>query len=175
MNKTILAALVSAGLAAAVPQAMAQTAGAEGGPQARHSMQSQHHEQRAFRSPTDRVEARLAYLKTALKITDAQQAQWDAFADTRRKQARAATERMQAHQSQMAERQKGTQPTAVEGMERRQAMLAAASTRLNENLAAVKPLYAALSPDQQKVADELLAPRRRGGFGHRSSHRHGMS
>jgi len=175
MNKTILATLVSAGLAAAVPQAMAQTAGAEGGPQARRSTQSKHHDQRAFRSPTDRVEARLAYLKTALKITNAQQTQWDAFAETRRKQARAATERMQAHRSQMAERQKGAQPTAVERMERRQAMLAAASTRLNETLAAVKPLYAALSPDQQKVADELLAPRRRGGSGHRGGHRHSMS
>jgi len=33
----------------------------------------------------ERVEARLAYLKTALKITDAQQSQWDAFASVMRK------------------------------------------------------------------------------------------
>jgi hypothetical protein len=170
MNKLILTALVSAGLAAAVPQSMAQTAGAEGRPQARHSAHAQHHGQHAFRSPTERVEARLAHLKTALKITDAQQPQWDAFAETQRKQAREATERMQAREAQVAERQKGARPTAVQKMERRQAMLAAASARLNETLAVTKPLYAALSPDQQKIADELLAPRGRGGFHHRGGH-----
>lgn len=176
MNKLILTALVSAGLAAAVPQAMAQAAGAEGGPQARHSAQRQHDEQRAFRSPTDRVEARLAYLKTALKITDAQQPQWNAYAETRRKQAREASQRMQTRKAQMAERQSGARPTAIQRMERRQAMLAAASTRLNETLAAVKPLYAALSAEQQKIADEVLVPRGRGGFfQRRGGHGHGRA
>jgi hypothetical protein len=47
-------------------------------------------------------------------------------------------------------------------MERGQARLAAASARLTETLAAAKPLYAALSPEQQKVADEVLTPRRDG-------------
>ncbi|HET9404557.1 MAG TPA: Spy/CpxP family protein refolding chaperone [Burkholderiales bacterium] len=175
MNKLILTTLVSAGLAAATPLSMAQTAGAEGGPQARQSAQRQHHEQRAFRSPSDRVEARLAYLKTALKITDAQLPQWNAYAETRRKQAREATERMQKFRAQMGERKPGTQPTAVERLERRQAMLAVASTRLNETLAATKPLYAALSPDQQKIADEVLAPRGRGGFQHRGGHGRGRA
>lgn len=175
MNKLILTALVSAGLAAAVPQAMAQTAGAEGGPQARHSAQRQHEGQRAFSSPTDRVEARLAYLKTALKITDAQLPQWNAYAEARRKQAREASQRMQARKAQMAERKKVEQPTAIQRMERRQAMLAAASTRLSETLAATKPLYAALSPDQQKIADEVLAPRGRGGFQRRGGHGHGRA
>jgi septal ring factor EnvC (AmiA/AmiB activator) len=175
MNKLIMTALVSAGLAAAAPQSMAQTAGAEGGPQARQSAQRQHHEQRAFRSPTDRVEARLAFLKTALKITDAQLPQWNAYAETRRKQASEATERMQKFRSQTAERQKGVQPTAVQRLERRQAMLAAASTRLNETLTATKPLYAALSPDQQKIADEVLAPRARGGFHRRGGHGRGRA
>jgi hypothetical protein len=56
-------------------------------------------------------------------------------------------------------------------MERAQTRLAASSTRLNETLAAAKPLYAALSPEQQKVADELLAPRGHRGPGHRGGHR----
>jgi len=175
MNKLIATALVTAGLAVAIPQAMAQAAGAEGtGPQARGFQHRQHDGQRALRSPTDRVEARLAYLKTALKITPAQESQWNAYADVRRKQAREATDRMQAFKTQMAERQqKGTPPTAIERMERRQAMMATASARLNETLAATKPLYAALSPEQQKIADELLAPRGRGGSGHRGGHGHG--
>ncbi len=177
MNKLILTALVSAGLAASVPQALAQTAGTESGPQARHSMHEQHHGQRAFRSPTDRVEARLAYLKTALKITGDQEGAWNAYADVRRKQARDASQRMEAFRSKTAEAQKGPriQPTAIERLERRQGMLSAASTRLNETLAATRPLYAALSVDQKKVADELLAPRARGGFGHHGGHRRGMA
>jgi hypothetical protein len=172
MKKLILSTLVSASLAAAAAApALEQTAGAEGaGPQARHAAQRQQ-EQRASRLPSERVEARLAYLKTALKITDAQQPQWDAFADTLRKQARAADERMKAHRAQTAEGRKGTPPTAIERMERAQTRLAASSTRLNETLAAAKPLYAALSPEQQKVADELLAPRGHRGPGHRGGHR----
>jgi septal ring factor EnvC (AmiA/AmiB activator) len=167
MNKLILSALVSAGLAAAAPQVIAQATGTEGGPQARQHAHGQSQGQRAHRSPTERVEAQLAYLKTALKITSDQEAQWNAFADVRRKQARESTERMEKFRSQMAERQKGTPPTAIERLERRQAMMATASTRLTETLAAAKPLYAALSPDQQKVADELFVSRGRGGPGHR--------
>ena len=38
---------------------------------------TRHHDgKRAFAKPSERVEARLAYICTALKITDAQQAQW---------------------------------------------------------------------------------------------------
>ena len=98
MKKSIVSTLVSAALvtAAAAP-ALAQTGGsaAEGpvlsgaeGPQARHFAQRQHDGQRASRLPSERIEARLAYLKTALKITDAQLPQWEAFADTLRKHAK---------------------------------------------------------------------------------------
>ena len=171
MKKLILSTLVSASIAAAAAApALAQTAGAEGaGPRARHSAQ-RHHEQHASRLPSERVEARLAYLKTALKITDAQRLQWDAFADTLRNQARTADERMKARRAQMAEGRKGTPPTAIERMERAQIRLAASSARLNETLAAAKPLYAALSPEQQKVADELLASRGHRGPGHHGGH-----
>ena len=55
-------------------------------------------------------------------------------------------------------------------------MLAAASTRLNETLAIAKSLYAASSPEQRKIADELLAPRgprgpggKHGGHGRRQA------
>jgi hypothetical protein len=176
MNKLILAALVSTGLATAVPQAIAQSPGAEDGAQAERHAHAQGHGQRAFRSPTDRVEAQLAYLKTALKITAEQETQWNAFADVRRKQAREMTERIEKFRAQRVEGQKRTPPTAIERMERRQAMMASASTRLGETLAAAKPLYAALSAEQQKIADDLLAPRGRGGPGQRGGHRgHGAS
>ncbi len=169
MKKLLLSTLVSAGLVTvtAAP-ALAQSAAPGGdGPQARHFAQRQHQGQRAFHLPSERTEARLAYLKTALKITDAQQPRWDAFADTLRKQAREADQRVQALRTEAAGREKGARPTAIERMERGQARLALASARLNETLAAAKPLYAALSPEQQKIADELLAPRRHGMSRHR--------
>jgi hypothetical protein len=165
MKRTILSTLVSAALVtlAAAP-ALAQTGrpGSEG-PHARHFAQRQHEGQRAVRLPSERVEARLANLKTTLKITDAQQAQWDAFAGTLRKHAREADQRVQAMRAEgAARREKGAQPTAIERMERGQQRLAAAYTRQSEMLAAAKPLYAALSPEQQKIADGLLTPRRQG-------------
>jgi exonuclease VII large subunit len=160
MNKRILNSLVSAGLAAAAPLAFAQSA--VDAPQSPRHVQRQHHEQRAFSLPSERVEARLAYLKTALKITDAQQPQWETFANTLRKHAQNMDQRIKARRSQMAEGQRDTKATAIERLERRQARLAAASARLNETLAAAKPLYAALTPEQQKVADEVLAAPRRG-------------
>jgi hypothetical protein len=165
MKRTLLSTLVSAALVtlAAAPAA-AQMGGPGGeGPQARHFAQRQHEGQRASRPPSERVEARLAYLRTALKITDAQHAQWDAFAATLRKHAREADQRVQALRAEGAARgEKRTPPTAIERMERGQQRLAAAYTRQTETLAAAKPLYAALSPDQQKIADELLTPRRDG-------------
>jgi len=168
MKKTVLNTLVCVALASlAATPALAQSAGPGGeGPQARHHMQQQHEGQRASRLPSERVEARLAYLKTALKITDAQQAQWNEFASTLRKHARAADKQVETARAEAARREKGAQPTAIERMERGQERMAAAYTRLSETLAAAKPLYAALSPEQQKIADELLAPRRHGGPPH---------
>ncbi|HSD99683.1 MAG TPA: Spy/CpxP family protein refolding chaperone [Burkholderiales bacterium] len=174
MKRTLLSTLVSAALvtlAAAPSVAQVGGPGGEGPvpsaverPQARHFAQRQHEGQRASRLPSERVEARLAYLKTALKINDAQQAQWDAFAATLRKHAREADQRVQSLRAEGAARgEKRTPPTAIERMERGQQRLAAAYTRQSETLAAAKPLYAALSPEQQKVADELFAPRRHAG------------
>ena len=62
-------------------------------------------------------------------------------------------------------------------------MLSQASSSLNERIAVQKPLYAALSPEQQKVADQVLNPRRGGmggkgdhrGHGDRSGHRFGQT
>ena len=177
MKKTILSTLVSAALvAAAATSVLAQTGGPRGqgpalsgaeGSQARHHAQRQHDGKREFPLPSERVESRLTRLKSELKITDAQQAQWDAFAATLRKHAGEADQRVQKLRAEgAARREKSARPTAIERMERGQQRLAAASTRMTETLAVAKPLYAALSPEQQKVADELLTPRRHGGARH---------
>jgi len=172
MKKTILSTLVSAALvAAAATSVLAQAGGPRGqgpalsgaeGSQARHHAQRQHDGKREFPLPSERVESRLTRLKSELKITDAQQAQWDAFAATLRKHARETDKRVQAARTDAAGREKSAQPTAIDRMERGQERLAAAYTRQAETLAAAKPLYAALSPEQQKIADDLLTPRRHG-------------
>lgn len=172
MNKLLIGTLVAASfVAATAPLVFARSAssGAEG-PRADHR---HGHGQRAMRLPSERVEARLAYLKTALKITDAQEAQWSGFADTLRQQARAADERFKTRHAQRQERVKRARPTAIERMEHRQARLAAAAERLNQTLIAAKPLYAALSPEQQQIADELFARRGHRGFRHHSWHGRG--
>lgn len=170
MKKLLLGTLFTAGLAAAAaPLVLAQTTAspAADGPRAERLAHRHGHAQRTTRLPSERVEARLAYLKTALKITDAQAAQWDAFSDTVRQQARSADERVKARRAQREQGVKRARPNAVERMERRQARLAAAAERLSETLVAAKPLYAALSPEQQQIADELFARRGHGGFGDR--------
>lgn len=164
MKKSIVSTLATLTLAAAaMPLAVAQSA-----PSA--APQRSAHVQHAFRMPSERAEARLAYVKTALKINDAQASQWDAYANVVRKQAQAADQRMQARRARFeqakaagAERKR---PTAIDRLERRQQFLTNAVARSGELLAVQKPLYAALSPEQQRVADEIFAAR-----GHRGFHR----
>jgi periplasmic protein CpxP/Spy len=181
MNKVLLATLVSAVFAA--PAVMAQTADvapefdvlAQAAPQAGPAgagAQRPMHERRAFVKPSERVEARLAYVRTALKITPAQQTQWEGFANVLRKHARDMDQRFEqfrAQREQGAGRPGPRQVSAIERLERRQQRMAQRSARLSEVLAAAKPLYASLSPEQKVVADDMLS--RQGHRGHRRHHR----
>lgn len=169
MSKALAGALLSIGLSSGLV-VHAQTGTVPADPPQVHQGMRHHDGNRAFTNPSERVEARLAYLRTALKITDAQQAQWNAFAETLRGQARLADQRMQEFRAQRDQNRE--KPTAIARLEREQQRHAASVTRLNELLTVQRPLYAALSAEQKAVADELLAPRRhRGGFGRGGSHR----
>lgn len=167
MNKLLATALVSIGLASAMPAGLAQTAGPAADAGRGQSAQRQF-EQGAFRMPSERVEARLAYIRTALKITAAQQPQWDAYANVLRTQASAMDKRFQERRAQMAQGPAGERkrPTAIERHERQRDRMVLNTQRLNELLTVEKPLFAALSPEQQGVANEVLAQRGhgRGGF-----------
>jgi protein CpxP len=175
MNKLIISTLIAAGFAAAAPLTMAQMGGpVADAPQGHHAQRFQHGKQ-AFSLPGERVEARLAYLKTALKITDAQQTQWNAFADVMRNHAKSADARIKTWKEKMAQRTERKRPTAIERLERRQEFLAAAATRTGELLAVEKPLYAALSPEQQQIADKVLAGRGHGHGGFHRGDRHGRA
>lgn len=170
MSKALAGALLSIGLSSGFAvHAQTGTAPADQ-PPSHHGMR--HHDgKRAFTKPSERVEARLAYIRTALKITDAQQAQWNAFAETLRNQARSADQRAQEFRAQ---REQGARekPSAIARLEHEQQRHAASATRINELLTVQRPLYLALSAEQKAIADELLAPRRHGGhFGGGGSHR----
>lgn len=170
MNKLLAIALVSIGFATAVPATLAQT----GGPAAdagRGQAAQRHFERRPAMKLSERVEAKLAYTRTALKITAGQQAQWDAYANVQRKQAAAMEQRFQERHAQMMAQGKGAEhkrPTAVERHQFQRDRMVAATQRIDELLAVEKPLYAALTPEQQRVADEVLkaGDRRHGGGGH---------
>jgi protein CpxP len=116
----------------------------------------------------DRAEARLAYIKTALKITPAQEAQWNAFADHVRKTSKDMEQRFQG----ATRPARGERPNAIQRLEIQQAFMAEQTKRLTELLAVEKPLYESLSAEQKKVADEVLGQRgrmaQRGGPGFRS-------
>lgn len=171
MNKRMMSALIAAGFVTAMPLSMAQSANPA--PGAGHGQHQRFHQgKQAFSLPSERVEARLAYIKTALKITDAQQTQWDNFAGVLRKQAKAAEVKMQEHRAKMAANTERKRPNAIERLERQQAFMTAASARIGERLAVQKPLYAALSPEQQQVADKVLANHggKRGGHGRHGGH-----
>jgi LTXXQ motif family protein len=175
MNKQMAVVLLSMGAAlmTALP-AMAQTDPVYAAAQTPQPQgEGQRHERRVFSTPGERIEARLAYVRTALKISDAQQAQWNAFADTLRRHAAAADKQIQGWRENMKQRAEPGQPSAIERLERRQQQLAAAAARISERLAVQKPLYAVLTAEQKQIADQVLAPR--GGHDrmrHRGMRRH---
>jgi len=105
------------------------------------------------RQPFRHIEGQLAFYKTELRITDAQLPQWDAFADVVRANAKRLQESMTSAQAGM-----GTAvPTAPDQLERRAAQLSFLLEATRAAHGAAKTLYAALSPEQKKIADELLA------------------
>jgi LTXXQ motif family protein len=97
------------------------------------------------------VEGRLAFLKTELKITDAQLPLWNAFAQAARENAKAMEEMMQGGMMGMS--QSGTLP---ERLALREKMMAAHLEALRKLKTSVDPLYAALSDEQKKTADTLV-------------------
>jgi hypothetical protein len=172
MRKAIVSGLILAGLAGGVAApslvfgqaADPDTAQAPAAAPAQTPQRPAHH--RAL--PGERIDARLAYLKTALKITPAQEKQWNALAAVLRRQAHdrdaQIQQRREARESQgQTER---TPSTAIERLERRQQALADEAKRTGAVLAAAKPLYASLSDDQKQTADELLSHSGRGHFHH---------
>jgi hypothetical protein len=97
------------------------------------------------------VEGRLAFLKAELKITPAQEPQWSKFADV----VRSAAANAQAAMPPM--KHGGAQASsAPDRLGQYEKMLVSRLETIRALKGAVDPLYASLSDDQKKVADELL-------------------
>ncbi len=146
-SRTIIAAAMVAGLGIAGTAAIAQQQAA-----AQDGMHDHHH-----MLPSQRAEARLAYIKTALQITPAQTAQWNAFADIVRKQAKARDAEVEEMRAKWEQHKDGdVHSDLIARLEMRQKMLTAASANMDEVIAALKPLYASFSDSQKELAPELL-------------------
>jgi hypothetical protein len=97
------------------------------------------------------VEGQIAFLKTELKITDVQMPQWNAFADALRANAR----RMSEVGNTMM--QGGTAgQSAPDRLNRMESMMTATIEAMKATKAALAPLYAVLTDEQKKTADQLI-------------------
>ena len=101
----------------------------------------------------DRVEGRLAFLKTELKITDAQLPAWNQFADAIRSAAKQRDERLKT----IFEREDAAK-TLPERVEAHEQFMVARLDQIKQIKAAVNNLYSVLSEDQKKEADEVVMP-----------------
>jgi hypothetical protein len=95
----------------------------------------------------ERIEGRLAFLETELGISDAQMPAWNAFAEALRANARTAT---------MQTMRPGADVPAPQMLELHEQRLAQRLEAVRRTAAALGPLYAALSDEQKKTADQLL-------------------
>jgi len=103
----------------------------------------------------DHVEGRIAFLRAEIEITEAQAGAWNAFADALRTNAKKIGEMRGAMMppSAVGSLQAAT-PMQRLGLEER--WLSARLEGVRAIKAAFEALYAALSVEQQKTADELL-------------------
>jgi hypothetical protein len=99
----------------------------------------------------ERIEGRLAFLKTELKITEAQTPAWTQLADAIRSAAKHHNERMKALLA-------GEPKTLLERVDAQEQFMSVRLEEIKLTKAALKSLYDMLSQDQKKDADELGIP-----------------
>jgi hypothetical protein len=113
--------------------------------------------------PAERAEQRLDYMKYRLKITAEQEPLWQAFAD----RARAETGKGFQAMRELAGDEKLTAP---ERMAKKQALMRERLDTMAGVHESFNRLYAALTPEQRKVADQYPA-----GMGARMGPRYGRA
>lgn len=121
---------------------------------------------KSMHEPGRYVEGKLAFLEAELGITEDQEPAWQEFAAVIRESERARSDRWQERREHWKEERKSGRDERsglderidrrLEAMDRRVATF----TKIGE---AAKKLYAQLTPEQQRTADDMLPP----GRGHR--------
>ena len=102
----------------------------------------------------DRVEGRIAFLRTELKITDAQNAAWNAFAVALRANAKSLGEVRASIMPQAG----AAQQSLIDRVALQEKWLAARLEGTRAIKSALTNLLGTLSDDQRKTAEELLGP-----------------
>ena len=105
----------------------------------------------------DHVEGRIAFLRTELKIADAQAGAWNAFAVALRANAQNLGTARGAMMGQMGAGQPQVQ-TLTQRLNAQERWLTARLDGTRAIKTAFTRLYDVLSQDQKRTADELLAP-----------------
>ncbi|MFZ5790113.1 MAG: Spy/CpxP family protein refolding chaperone [Pseudomonadota bacterium] len=104
----------------------------------------------------DHVEGRIAFLRAELGITEAQAGVWDAFADAFRTNAKTLGD-LRGTMMPPAGAGSPQAATPVQRLDLEERWLAARLDGVRAIKSAFETLYAALSAEQKKTADELLA------------------
>jgi periplasmic protein CpxP/Spy len=143
----LAAALLTSVAAVGLSPAVAQNTPAPATPEAAQTPMRYHH---ARMLPSQLIDGRVAFLKAELKITPAQETQWQQVATAMRENANALDQVMAG-----ARQQRGTMD-AVQRLALRGQLAKVRADNDARLLTAFKPLYASLSPEQQQVANALV-------------------
>ncbi len=101
----------------------------------------------------EHIDAELAYLKTVLKITETQAPQWNVFAEA----FRADREKKESLCKDAMEQARAMKSASlIDSLTMVEDQLAERLESLRAMKAAVQPLYAILSKEQKKTADEMM-------------------
>lgn len=103
------------------------------------------------------VEGRIAFLKAEIGITEAQTAQWNAFAEALRANGRAMTE-LRGGMPLAAQQSAPDAPllTLPQRLDQHERMVTAQAEALRRLRTALTPLYAVLTEQQRQAADSLV-------------------
>jgi hypothetical protein len=126
----------------------------------------------------DRLERRLDFLHSELRITPAQEQAWAAFAEAVRREGTMGRDQVRDRRDAVRGGPDGPdeRPGIVERLERRQQGLDERRAYYDRLLGALRPLYATLNEDQRRAADENLFSPRRDDRGRRGGpRRYGMN
>jgi hypothetical protein len=124
------------------------------------SKMAKHHGKMKTMSRADRVEQRIKSLHAQLKITQAEEPQWDAVAQVMRDNANSVGSLVEQRKAQAG------QMTAVDDLKSYEAITDAHADGLKKLIPAFEQLYNTMSDDQKKTADTIFRRVRRPGTPH---------